>query len=84
MYAFAPEKPPSLVGRNFCLAILRVFAKASNLMLSQKSILIDGQAKNAKCKARDCRAMRRTYVRRSSERIAATQQLVSFCDAIKE
>jgi hypothetical protein len=21
MYAFAPEKPPSLVGRNFCLAI---------------------------------------------------------------
>jgi hypothetical protein len=22
MYAFAPEKPPSLVGRNFCLAIL--------------------------------------------------------------
>jgi hypothetical protein len=31
MYAFAPEKPPSLVGRNFCLAILRVFAKASGL-----------------------------------------------------
>jgi hypothetical protein len=30
MYAFAPEKPPSLVKRNFCLAILRVFAKASN------------------------------------------------------
>jgi hypothetical protein len=29
MYAFAPEKPPSLVGRNFCLAIVRVFAKAS-------------------------------------------------------
>jgi hypothetical protein len=22
MYAFAPEKPPSLAGRNFCLAIL--------------------------------------------------------------
>jgi hypothetical protein len=22
MYAFAPEKPPSLVGRNFCLAII--------------------------------------------------------------
>jgi hypothetical protein len=21
MYAFAPEKPPSLVGRNFCLAM---------------------------------------------------------------
>jgi hypothetical protein len=21
MYAFAPEKPPSLAGRNFCLAI---------------------------------------------------------------
>jgi hypothetical protein len=31
MYAFAPEKPPSLAGRNFCLAILRVFAKASFL-----------------------------------------------------
>jgi hypothetical protein len=25
------EKPPSLVGRNFCLAILRVFAKAGNI-----------------------------------------------------
>jgi hypothetical protein len=31
MYAFAPEKPPSLVGRNFCLAIVRVFAKASKI-----------------------------------------------------
>jgi hypothetical protein len=29
MYAFAPEKPPSLAGRNFCLAILWFFAKAS-------------------------------------------------------
>jgi hypothetical protein len=29
MYAFAPENPPSLVGRNFCLAILWFFAKAS-------------------------------------------------------
>jgi hypothetical protein len=29
MYAFAPEKIPSLVGRNFCLAILCVFAKTS-------------------------------------------------------
>jgi hypothetical protein len=28
MYAFAPEKPPGLAGRNFCLAILRIFAKA--------------------------------------------------------
>jgi hypothetical protein len=27
MYAFAPEKPPGLAGRNFCLAILRVFAR---------------------------------------------------------
>jgi hypothetical protein len=27
--------------------------------------------------------MRRTYVRRSSEAIAATRQLTSFCDAIK-
>jgi hypothetical protein len=32
MYAFAPEKTPSLVGRNFCLAIVRVFAKASKLI----------------------------------------------------
>jgi hypothetical protein len=32
MYAFAPEKPPSLVGRNFCLAIVRVFAKATLLL----------------------------------------------------
>jgi hypothetical protein len=31
MYAFDPEKPPSLVGQNFCLAILQVFAKASFL-----------------------------------------------------
>jgi hypothetical protein len=23
VYAFVPEKPPSLAGRNFCLAILR-------------------------------------------------------------
>jgi hypothetical protein len=29
MYAFAPGKTPSLAGRDFCLAILRVFAKAS-------------------------------------------------------
>jgi len=28
--------------------------------------------------------MRRTDVRRSSEAIAATQQLASFCDAINE
>jgi hypothetical protein len=42
----------------------------------------DGQAKSGKCKARDGRAMKRTYVRRSSEAIAATQQLASFCDAI--
>jgi hypothetical protein len=32
MYAFALEKPPSLVGRNFCLAIVRVFAKAPSLL----------------------------------------------------
>jgi hypothetical protein len=37
MYAFVPEKPPSLVGRNFCLAISRVFTKASKLMLSQEN-----------------------------------------------
>jgi hypothetical protein len=30
MYAFAPEKTPSLVGRNFCFAIPVVFVKASN------------------------------------------------------
>jgi hypothetical protein len=29
MYAFAPEKPPGLVGRNFCLAILSIFASAA-------------------------------------------------------
>jgi hypothetical protein len=27
-YAFVPEKPPSLVGRNFCLAIVMVVAKS--------------------------------------------------------
>jgi hypothetical protein len=47
-----------------------------------KNIKWDGQAKSTKCKARGCRAMRRTYVRGSSEGIAATQQLASFCDAI--
>jgi CheY-like chemotaxis protein len=30
MYAFTPEKPLRLVGRNFCLAISCLFAKASN------------------------------------------------------
>jgi hypothetical protein len=44
----------------------------------------DGYAKIAKSKARSCRAMRRTYVRRSSEAIAAAQQLASFCDAINK
>jgi hypothetical protein len=34
MYAFAPENPPGLVGRNFCLAILCFFAKASMMVLS--------------------------------------------------
>jgi hypothetical protein len=34
MFAFAPEKPPSLVGRNFCLAIVRVFEKASIMAIS--------------------------------------------------
>jgi hypothetical protein len=33
MYAFAPEKPPSLVGRNFCLAIVS-FVNASNVILA--------------------------------------------------
>jgi hypothetical protein len=31
MYVFATEKPPSLVGRNFCLAILLSFCDAINL-----------------------------------------------------
>jgi hypothetical protein len=31
IYDINPEKPPSLAGRNFCLAIVRVFAKASLL-----------------------------------------------------
>jgi hypothetical protein len=29
MYAFTPEKPLSLVGRSFCLAISRAFASVS-------------------------------------------------------
>jgi len=53
-----------------------------DMMLSQKSIKIDGYAKIATGKVRNCRAMRRTYVRRSSEAIAATQHLATFCDAI--
>jgi hypothetical protein len=31
MYVFAPEKPPSLAGRNFCLAVLLSFCDAINL-----------------------------------------------------
>jgi hypothetical protein len=31
MYAFAPEKTPSLAGQNFCLAILGVFTKAATI-----------------------------------------------------
>jgi hypothetical protein len=31
MYAFVPEKPPSLVGRNFCLAIVSVFRESINV-----------------------------------------------------
>jgi hypothetical protein len=55
-----------------------------NLMLSQESKIADGQAKSAKCKARDCRAMRRTFTYVAAARaMAATPQLVSFCDAIK-
>jgi len=34
MYAFAPEKPLGLVGRNFCLAILSIFASASASIFS--------------------------------------------------
>jgi hypothetical protein len=48
------------------------------MMLSQKTS--NGMAKH---KARDYLAMRRTYVCRSSEAVAATQQLAGFCDAIK-
>jgi len=40
-------------------------------------------SKNAKCKARNFRAMRRTHVRRSSTKIVATPQLVNFCNALK-
>ena len=31
MYAFAPDNPPGLVERNFCLAILCFFVKDSTL-----------------------------------------------------
>jgi hypothetical protein len=42
----------------------------------------DGYAKIAKNKVRNCPAMRHAYVHRSSEVIAATQWLASFCNAI--
>jgi hypothetical protein len=38
MYAFAPEKTPSLAGRNFCLAIPRVFAKPSTIGKEEKTM----------------------------------------------
>jgi len=36
MYAFDPEKTPGLVGRNFSLAIPRVFARASTMSYSHR------------------------------------------------
>jgi hypothetical protein len=36
MYAFIPEKTPSLVERNFCLAIQQVFASASTIVNTTK------------------------------------------------
>jgi hypothetical protein len=39
MYAFAPEKPPSLVGRNFCLAILRESIMSEGAMKIQPLML---------------------------------------------
>jgi hypothetical protein len=42
MYAFAPEKPPGLVGRNFCLTIFRVFANASHLGVGNILLHPDG------------------------------------------
>jgi len=35
LYAFTPEKPPGLVGRNFCLAISSFFANTSTLALGK-------------------------------------------------
>ena len=56
MYAFAPEKPPSLVGRNFCLAIGVVFAKSQSGFLGFLHLLflfrvVDGVGR--KLQARD-------------------------------
>lgn len=45
MYAFVPEKPPGLVGRDFCLAILWVFANA--LMVGVVGIFRLGQTADA-------------------------------------
>jgi hypothetical protein len=36
MYAITPEKPPSLVGRNYCLAIPLLFVKAILLGFMEK------------------------------------------------
>jgi hypothetical protein len=46
MYAFAPEKPPGLAGRNFCLAIFRIIVNARTIASSDFSAKFDfpGQA----------------------------------------
>jgi hypothetical protein len=49
MYAFAPEKPPGLVGRNFCLAILSIFARASIF-----AVIVRGSALRVKPFATKC------------------------------
>jgi hypothetical protein len=42
MYAFTPEKTPSLVDRNFCLAISYVFANASKKVSKEMTIAGSG------------------------------------------
>lgn len=37
MVAFAQEKPPGLVGRNFCLAIHLLFAEASSFQETHRT-----------------------------------------------
>src|SRR6056297_3036811 len=72
----AKEKP-------VCSLLRPALIKSVKFDALAKSTNIEGYAKNAKQKTRDNRAMKSTYVRRSSETITATKPLVSFCNAIK-
>jgi hypothetical protein len=44
LYAFTPEKPLSLVGRNFCLAISRAFASAPKKIVVSDSSPMRGSS----------------------------------------